>query len=394
MANVPTTLAFPADELRARQERVRAVLEERGIDVLLVTSPANLVYLTGYEASWYPPRLPVGVAIHRAEPATVFFDWVRHDDYVALTTLFDELELFEYGTAPVELATAFARRGWAEGTTVAVEHFSPTPVAAVSTATHAALEAAGATVVPGDWIVDDLRLHKSSAEMERMLAGGRMLDIAFTALRDDLRPGMTELEVAARINTLLAEQGSEVAAQYPLVSSGPGAWADIHAFPSTRRLETGDVVSVDASAVVDRYHVNLSRTFSLGRANPRAAELLELSAVGLRTLCEQATLGESPRAAMLAADAAIRAVIPGENIWWIGGYNLGIAFPPSWVGHTYLADDGLSPVILEPGFTSNFETVLFDRHLGFEAAAIDTVVMSDDGLAPLSTLPRELYVVD
>lgn len=62
-------------------------------------------------------------------------------------------------------------------------------------------------------------------------------------------------------------------------------------------------------------------------------------------------------------------------------------------GRLHLADDGPRPVTLERGFVANFATVLFDRHLGFEVSAIDTVVMGEDGLAPLSTLPRELEVL-
>jgi Xaa-Pro aminopeptidase len=72
--NVPPALPFAVEEFRARQARVRAELERRGIDVLFVTSPANLLYLTGYVASWYPPRLPVGAAITRADTDVVFFD--------------------------------------------------------------------------------------------------------------------------------------------------------------------------------------------------------------------------------------------------------------------------------------------------------------------------------
>jgi len=76
--NIPESPTFELAEYAARSARLRAVLRDRAIDVLLVTSPANLYWLTDYEASWYPPRLPVGVAIWADDDRTVFFDWSRH----------------------------------------------------------------------------------------------------------------------------------------------------------------------------------------------------------------------------------------------------------------------------------------------------------------------------
>jgi Xaa-Pro aminopeptidase len=387
--SIPPSLPFAITEYEARHAALRASMTLAGVDVLVVTSPPNLCYLTGYVASWYPPRLPVAVVVHRDAPELVFVDWTRHADYVPLTAIHDELELVEYGTAPAELTEALRRRGWTAGT-VGLEWTALNPTAGVTRAVAEGLSAAGAEVVSGDYLVDDLRVYKSPAEMVKVREAGRMLDDAFLALQAELRPGLTELEIAARITLLLAERGSEVAAQHALVSSGPTAWADVHAFPSHRRIQDGEVVSIDASAVVDRYHVNLSRAFAIGAPNPTAAAYLRASAESLDELCRTAKVGEGPEIALAAAESLLRSKVPDENIWWIGGYSLGLAFPPSWVGHTYLANDGASRVTLRPGYVSNYETVLYDRVEGFESAAIDTVVVTEDGLSPLSTIPRTL----
>ncbi len=67
---------------------------------------------------------------------------------------------------------------------------------------------------------------------------------------------------------------------------------------------------------------------------------------------------------MALAERHARERIAAERIWWIGGYALGLALPPSWVGHAYLANDGPERIALEDGWTSNFETILYDRERG------------------------------
>ncbi|MGA1838731.1 Xaa-Pro peptidase family protein [Herbiconiux sp. 11R-BC] len=388
--NVPEHPRFGLDEYRERTGRLRAALRELEIDVLLVTSPANLFWLTDYEASWYPPRLPVGVAVWAHEERTLFFDWSRHEEFLPYDALYDEAEFFDYGTAHITVAEQLARRS--PGARVALEWSSPTPVPGVMVPLGEELSARGMSVSAGDWIVDGLRVYKSPAERERVLAAGAIADRVFRRLHETLRPGLSELEVAALVTTFMSEEGGEVPAQHPLVASGPSAWRDVHSFPSRRVLEPGDIVSVDASAVVDRYHVNLCRVFSLGRAHPGVSQLLDAARESLDVLCANAHPGDDPAIAMARAEQALRDRVPAEKVWWTGGYALGVSFPPSWVGHTYLANDGPHRITLEEGYLSNFESILRDRVEHFEAAAIDTVLMTDEGLRPLSTIPRELLI--
>jgi Xaa-Pro aminopeptidase len=382
-----------AAEYAVRSRQVRTAMAAADLDVLYVTSPPNIFYLTGYEAVWFPWRLPLGVAVI-AEPAQmIFFDWSRHAAYTRLHARCDELVLFDYADAVTVLAETFRARGLTPGQNVGLEYASLNPAAPVMSAVARALGEAGATVISGDWIVDNVRLYKSAAEIARIRRAGQIADAAFTALEHELRPGLTEMQVSALVGRLLADAGSDGPAQNALVNSGPTAWLDTHAFPSQRRLEAGDVVAIDACGVVERYHANLCRTYSLGSGNDAAAELLAHAAGSVGALVAEARHGEGPESAAAQAEAWVRARVSEEKIWWVGGYSLGISFPPSWVGHTYLANDGLQPVTWQTGYVSNFETVLVDPVSGCEAAAIETVVMTENGLEVLSQLPRGLIEV-
>jgi Xaa-Pro aminopeptidase len=389
----PDPVPFTDVEFATRLAKVRESMAAAGLDVLYVTSPPNILYLSGYDAIWYPWRLPLGCAVVREPAGLLFFDWTRHEGYARLHARCDELVLFEYGEAPADVAGAFRERGLGQAT-VGLERYGLNPAAPILDAVAAELTAGGAEVVAGDWIVDDVRLYKSPTELARIREAAKIADGAMGALRERLRPGMTELQAGALLNSLLADAGSEVPATHPLVCSGPTAWVDTHSFPSRRVLEEGDTVSIDCCAVIDRYHANLCRTFALGDPHPEAAHLLDAAAGSVGELQRLAVLGEGPETAMAAAEKWVYDRVPQEKVWWVGGYSLGLGLPPSWVGHTYLANDGLSKVTWQPGYVSNFETVMVDREGQFEAAAIDTIVMTEDGLEMLSELPRGLLEVE
>ena len=79
-------------------------------------------------------------------------------------------------------------------------------------------------------------------------------------------------------------------------------------------------------------------------------------------------------------------------MWWVGGYALGIAMPPNWVGHTYLANDAYEEFTWEPGYVTNYENILFDRDAGFTASYMETLLMTESGIEPLSSRPRTLTI--
>jgi Xaa-Pro aminopeptidase len=97
------------------------------------------------------------------------------------------------------------------------------------------------------------------------------------------------------------------------------------------------------------------------------------------------------------ADAYIDSVGLRQYVWYVGGYSLGIAVPPDWVGaHRPQATDATPDRPLEAGMVFNFENqfdVWEDWPGGSGAAYIETFLMTDDGLEVLSRLPRNLVVV-
>ena len=143
---------FSDAEYRGRARRVRDEMARRGVDVLLVLSPPNLYYLTGFESIWYPPRAPVGALLAAGDERLVFVDYDRHRTLVEQVALYDDAVFYDYSTAVADVCAAVRSRGWSDAT-IAVERWTQSPGAPLVDEIAAALGDGGAKVVPGDWIV-------------------------------------------------------------------------------------------------------------------------------------------------------------------------------------------------------------------------------------------------
>jgi len=385
-------LPFPIEEYRTRAGRVRDEMGRRGVDVLYVMSPANVCYLTGFESIWYPPRAPLGVVVARDSDELVFVDYERHRALVEMTALFDDAVFFTYETAVATVADAFRTRGWTQGT-VGLELCSRSPSGPVIHEVAAALRERGAEIVAGDWIVDRVRAVKSPAELRTVRAAAAIADQAFLEISEHVRPGRTELEVAGELGAVMTRLGGEEAAIRTMVSAGPLVWCKTHGAPTRRRIEHGDVVYIDYCAVVDRYHVDLCRTLAVGADHPQARAILDVTSESVVEVQKAVRPGDPLDVAQRVAEDFVYSRFPREQVWWVGGYALGIALPPDWGGHTYLSNDAYEQFTWEPGYVTNYENILFDRDAGFTASYMETLVMTETGIEVLSSVPRTLTVV-
>jgi Xaa-Pro aminopeptidase len=383
---------FSTEEYRDRARRVRDEMVRRSVEVLIVLSPANLYYLTGFESIWYPPRAPVGVIVACDDERLVFVDYERHETLVERIAHYDEAVFYGYANSIDEILSAVRARGWASST-IGIERWTQSPGAPVVDQLADGLSAGGAQVVAGDWIVDRVRLVKSASELECVRRAAGIIDMAIGSLAEYVRPGRTELEIAAHINSVMAARGGEEAAIRTMVSAGPDVWCRTHSPPSRRPVADGDVMYVDACGVYNRYHADVCRTFAIGRDHRGAREILEVTARSVEAVQAAVSPGDPLDVAQRVAEEYVHSRFPPEKVWWVGGYALGIAMPPNWVGHTYIGNDAFEQFTWQPGYLTNYENVLFDRAAGFTASYMESLLMGPERIEVLSTLPRELTVL-
>ncbi len=386
---------FPPEEYRSRLERLRARMAAERLDVLLVSSPEAMCWLHGYRSRWWKMQSPTVwpplqcTAVHLERDPYVTFDTEEHRELLRLTSVSQDHRLSREEDLDHMLpfiVRELAALGWLQGARVGMEFWSPVPNRAVSEALQAALEAEGATVVDASAVTRDVRRIKSPLEIAKIEEAARICEIGLAALREVCRPGVTELEAWAEMMRAMAAAGGEPAAIHECVVVGPVELG--HAISSRRVIRRGDHLFADPCGVVDRYHANIAATIFVGEPPPEAVRIAEIEAGAFDVLCAVARDGVEVR----TVNAALREYYRESGLWglhaWTGGYELGLSFPPDWVGEfVFTVDDEDPEGCFRAGMVTNFESII-------HYPMIDTVVYEATGARTLGTRPRGLIVVD
>ena len=251
-------LAAGADSGESRLRRVRDRLHDERLDGLLVSHLPNIRYLTGFTGSSALLLVEPGVA-------TLFTDF-RYEIQareelvrgVALAVISDGL--FD------ELALRLAEEP--PGRRIG---FEP---AAITVQDRQELGARCGTVVwdAAGAPVEELRSVKDAAELARIESAVALAEQVLSEIVSEIRPGRTEVEVAADLEYRLRRAGSGSLPFEPIVAFGPRS-ALPHARPGDRPLHAGDLVLLDFGARVDGYCSDLTRVMVAGPAESWQREL-------------------------------------------------------------------------------------------------------------------------
>ncbi len=395
-------LAFAASEYRERLDRIRVRMAEDGIDLLWLMAPESLFYVSGYTCIWYQAQSPKqwpatsGIAIHVDRDDFILFDTPSERIMCRFVTCATDQRIFPMGGRRDGIAfimDELSAAGWLGGT-VAMEFHSYRPNPAVSRRFQAAFESAGCRVVDGSDILRELRWVKSPQEMKYIQQAAKITDIGLAAAADTIRPGVTELEVWGEIMAAIARAGGENPGIPLPVTSGLKANTG-HSLPSRKKIVAGEQVNVDVSGVFNRYHCNAARSFFVG-APPADVAAYYAKSVGVFDVIAGLLRPNLPVAELVAE---CRRYYEEIGIWsdagWVGGYELGIGFPPDWVGNfVYEVTGDDSGRVFEPGTVVNYETQFFGPRLTGITYTICTLMFKEEAAGfPVET-PRELIVLD
>ncbi|MET4234605.1 Xaa-Pro dipeptidase [Bradyrhizobium sp. LA6.10] len=379
----PNSLPFAKEEYERRIRLVRDSMALRGIDVLLVHTPENLNYISGYDTSGYfayqcialPAKGDLEILTRRGEAfnaqktqiakRTVHFDT---DDVVTKT-----IELVR--RFPGSLRIGIEKNSWflTAGVYERLKH-----------------ELGPAHLIDCSNLIDVIRLVKSDAEVELIRKAAGIATIAMAAGAKALRVGVSESEIAADVSYAAIKAGSDYTGMPHLIKSGDRCPVG-HAQWSRRVLERGDVVFMELSGCVHRYSGVIMRTLQVGTEDKEVKRASEAVIASLNETIAAVRPGVTTgELYAIAITPVVKAGFsPSARRM---GYSLGVGYPPRW-GEWHAMDfQPNGETVLKPGMAFHIIPAIAlnpKATIGFS----ETVLVTEKGHEVLTNFPREFKVI-
>lgn len=366
-----------------RLAQLQAELRRRDIDCLALIAGANLRYMTGLD--FHLMERPT-TGFFPAEGRPIFalagLEVQRLQQRIDGGLLYPA-EIFHYSDAEgPQTAFELAIRALPEVQRIAVEYLRMRVMELNLVRRHvpaAFMEDAGP-------VMDTLRLTKDSAEINAMRKAIQISEESLQAVIDTLKPGMTEREIASRLNIAQIERGGQVMPFEAIVLIGANA-ALPHGSPEDRPLRPGDVLLIDYGTSYDGYISDITRTFFYqNEPSPKHREIYE----AVKAANEAGRRAAGPGVPCQEVDRAARRVIDdagyGEYFIHRVGHGIGME------GHEgpYMREGNDLP--LEVGMTFTVEPGIYlPGEIGVRIE--DNLVVTPDGAESLTTFARDLCVV-
>lgn len=358
-----------------RLQRAREELTDQGIDLLLVSPSADLLYLSGYSA--HASERPTLLALRSDGPAIMLvaqLEAPRMEDLTDITIVAyaDEQNPFDALADALGPPAGHRRIAISDQTWVAV-------------LLHLQATFGGATFLPASPLLGHLRAVKSPEEIGLLREAGHRADAVFEQVVQIRFAGRTESQIAAELNGLLRRQGLDKADWGPIVASGPNS-SSPHHLTGEREIHEGDAVVLDFGGVVDGYQADITRTLHVGTPSDEFRHVYEV----VRQAQETGVQAIRPGVAAQDIDRVTRGVIHAA------GYG---DFFIHRTGHGIGLEDHEEPYIVEGNDALLEQSMTFSVEPGiylpgkFGVRIEDIVALSSDGAVRLNHASRDLIVV-
>jgi len=393
MAMTEPVLPFSRAEYAARVAKTRAAMEAKGFELLVVTDPSNMAWLTGYDGWSFYVHQCVLLAMD-GEPVW----WGRNMDLpgAGRTVTMSPENIVGYDDTYVQnpekhameaLAALIHELGRGQAVIgVEMENYYFSAAAYLTLVKHLP----DATFRDATALVNWQRAVKSAVEIEYMRRAARIVENMHEIIFERAAPGLPKNELVADIYhaAISGADGhwGDYPAIVPIVPSGLDATA-AHLTWDDRPLTEGETTFFEIAGVHRRYHCPQSRTLFLGEPPQkyRDAEIAVLS--GIEAALEAAKPGNRCEDVAIAFNETLnRFGFVKESRC---GYPIGLSYPPDWGERTMSFRRG-DETVLEPGMTFHLMPALWLDDGGLEIT--ESILITEDGVECLAQTPRRMFV--
>ena len=388
---------FQTEEYLERIGNTKSRMTDAGIDVLIVSDPANMNYLTGYDGwSFYVPQAVV-VSLNQEQPIWIGrgmdANGARHTTFLSEGNIIGYPDDYVQSTVkhPMNfVAGEIKHRGWDKkpiGLEMDAYYFSARGFVELQK------DLPGADFKDGNLLVSWVRIVKSDREIEYMKQAGKISEKVMQTALDKLAPGVRECDaVAAVYHTQMAgtpEFGGDYPAIVPMMPTGEKTSAP-HLTWTDEPYENEQAVNLELAACRHRYHSPLARTAYLGKNPPdKLSNLADHTVEGLNLTLEAIKPGmHCEDVERVWREHIAKAGLEKESRI---GYSMGLNYPPDWGEHTASLRPG-DKTILAPNMTFHMILGMWMDSYGFECS--ESFRITEDGCETFANFPRKLFVIN
>ncbi len=388
-------MPFTKEEYMERLTKVKYKMEEKGIEVLLVTDPANICYLSGHNAwSFYVHQMLV-VALDDPMPRFIG----RYMDAfcgVVGTTYLTEDHVHAYSDDHVQstekhpmdyMATVLKDLGYGNkniGVEMDAYYFTAKALEQLKKGLP------NAKFIDANLLVSWVKIIKSDVEIELMKRAGKIVEKTMQAAIDAMEPGVRQCDVVAKIYEAqikgTEEFGGDYASIVPLMPSGELAGAP-HLTWTDRKLKENEVIALEIAGCHQRYHSPMARTISLGEPSDKVKEVAKITVEGLNAALDKV----KPGVTCEEIEMAWRNVLAkyGYEKESRIGYSTGLNYPPDWGEHTASLRPG-DKTVLQTNMTFHcIPGMYFDD---FGVSISEAFRVTENGCETFANFPRKLII--
>lgn len=387
-------LPFSLKEYKNRLEQTKRKMQESGMDVLIITNPANMNYLSGYNGwSFYVDQMlivivdedqPIWIGRKMDANAAKATTWLYEENIIP----YPEDHIHSETKHPMDFAAQILTQIGQSTRRIGLEMESYY----FSALAYERLKAniPNAKFQDAKLLVNWVRLVKSDKEIEYMKRAAKCVELGMSAAVATIQEGNRESDVAANIYKALIsgteEFGGDYPAIVPLLPAGENT-STPHLTWTDRRYKEREMVIIEIAGCHQRYHSPLARTVSIGKPSDKEMDVSKIVVEGLNAALDQV----KPGAICEDIENAWNKVIAKHGIEKDSriGYAMGLNFPPDWGEHTASLRKG-DLTILKPNMTFHLIPGLWFDNYGIEIS--ESFRVTETGVEVLADFPRELIV--
>ena len=354
-------------------EKIAAQLDARGLDAMLLTNEANRFYASGFRTAGTD-----GMALVTRDGCCYYMTDSRYTEAA---------ERHVRGAAIQEVG---AGRGYAALLKEAAGRHHIRRLgfedAYMTVREHGALaNALPCELVPAADLLSELRAVKDPEELDVMVAAQRIAERALTEVLNEIRPGVTEKEIAARLQYLMLHYGAEDMSFDPIVVSGPNGSLP-HGVPSEKEIRSGEFVTMDFGCLYRGYCSDMTRTVAVGAVTDEMRRVYDTVLKAQRAGIDAARAGVSGRDVDKAARDVIDAAGYGPYFGHSFGHGVGVEIHEG--PNAAPSNDKPLPagavISAEPG-------IYLPGKLGVRIE--DVLYLTPEGCQNLTLAPKELVIL-